>query len=216
MNRSKFIVTGTDTDVGKTIVSAMLVQALQAVYYKPVQAGLEDGTDTEVVRKLTQMPADHFLEEAYRLNTPASPHLSAQIDGIHIDYGRLTVLPAVTGPLIVEGAGGALVPITGKADELFIHLFQLWQLPVIVCARTTLGTINHSCLTAAALKQHRIPILGIIFVGDAHDSNESTICDIAGVKRLGRLPFLSQLGPNELQSAFEQNFDLNDFTQQDL
>ena len=211
MTASQFIVTGTDTGVGKTIVSAMLVQALQAVYYKPVQAGLDEETDTETVRRLTDLPDSHFLEEMYRLQTPASPHLSAEIDGIEIDFDRLKSVPEISHPLIIEGAGGALVPLTGRRGQLFADLFRVWRRPVIVCARTTLGTINHTLTTVLTLEHYEVPVHGIVFVGDAHRSNESAITHLSGVRRLGRLPRLPVLTSESLKLAFEEYFSPDQF-----
>ena len=136
-----FLVTGTDTGIGKTVVSAMLVRALNASYFKPVQAGLDEPTDTDAVRDLSAMPNDRFFPECYRLKEPASPHLSAAMEGIEIDIDRLQ-LPRSEHPLIVEGAGGVMVPLTNSV--LFIDVFAKWQLPTILCARTSLGTINHT------------------------------------------------------------------------
>lgn len=211
MNTQRFVITGTDTGVGKTIVSALLVQALKASYYKPVQAGLDEETDTETVRRLTLLPKRHFLSEAYRLNTPASPHLSADIDGVEINFDKLKGCPQVPGSLIIEGAGGALVPLTGQKGELFVDLFAAWQLPAIICARTTLGTINHTLMTIESLKRHSVPIHGIVFVGNAHESNESIISALSDVRRLGRLPLLNPLTSQSLQAAFRAHFHPEDF-----
>ena len=206
---TRFIVTGTDTGVGKTVVAAMLTQALDAGYFKPVQSGLEGETDTEAVRRLTGLADGHFLPEVYRLRTPASPHLSAEIDGVAINTGRLT--PPDTGrPLIVEGAGGLLVPLTRRT--LFIDAFAAWTLPVILCARTALGGINHALLSIEALKARAIPIHGIVFVGDENADTQRTIAEMSGVRRLGRLPWLPHLDSATLAQAFRQHFRLSDFT----
>ena len=121
----RFLVTGTDTGIGKTVVSAMLVRALNASYFKPVQAGLDEPTDTDAVRDLSAMPDDQFFPECYRLQEPASPHLSASMEGIEIDIDLLQ-LPESEHPLIVEGAGGVMVPLTNSV--LFIEMFAMWQL----------------------------------------------------------------------------------------
>ncbi len=203
-----FLVTGTDTGIGKTVVSAMLVRALNASYFKPVQAGLDEPTDTDAVRDLSAMQNDRFFPECYRLKEPASPHLSAAMEGIEIDIDRLQ-LPKSEHPLIVEGAGGVMVPLTNSV--LFIEVFAKWQLPAILCARTSLGTINHTLLSLAALRDWNVPIHGVIFVGDAHEENESIIPRYGNVKHLGRVPFLNPLNQNSLSRAFEKNFNLNDF-----
>ena len=239
----RFIVTGTDTGIGKTIFSAALAGALGIPYWKPIQSGLEDETDSETVQKLlparsvgretaaegggggaatsrkgpSVSPSDCHLPiasrqggvihpEAYRLVTPASPHIAAEIDGVTIDAHALTPPP---GDLLVEGAGGALVPVTRTL--LYADLFARWQIPVMVCARTALGTINHSLLTIEALRARSVPIHGIAFIGDAVEDSEATICEIAKVRRLGRLPIVDPLTSETLAKAFAENFDVADF-----
>lgn len=147
-----------------------------------------------------------ILPEAYRLKTPASPHLAAEIDGVTIDPDRLTPPP---GGLLIEGAGGALVPVTRSL--LFADLFARWQIPVIVCARTALGTINHSLLTIEALRARGVPIHGLAFLGDAVADSEAIIAEIGGVRRLGRLPIIAPLTSENLAAAFAANFDNADF-----
>ncbi len=203
-----FIITGTDTDVGKTIFAAGLVGALRGYYWKPVQAGLADGSDAQTVARLSGLPPTHILPEAYRLTTACSPHRAATIDGVVIDPARLA-LPKVSGPLIVEGAGGALVPLS--PDLLHADLFAGWQKPVIIVARTALGTINHSLLTIEALRARKVPIHGIAFIGEPHQDSEEVIIRISAVRRLGRLPHLPQLNAETLGAAFSANFDLGDF-----
>ena len=202
-----FLVTGTDTGIGKTVVSAMLVRALNASYFKPVQAGLDEPTDMDAVN-LSEMANDRFFPECYRLKEPASPHLSAAMEGIEIDIDRLQ-LPKSENPLIVEGAGGVMVPLTNSV--LFIEVFAKWQLPTILCARTSLGTINHTLLSLAALRDWKVPIHGVIFVGDAHEENEFIIPRFGSVKHLGRVPFLNPLDQNSLSRVFEENFKQIDF-----
>jgi len=194
-----FIVTGTDTDIGKTVFAAGLAGALGAHYWKPVQAGVDPEGDKERVAALSGLPPSHILPEAYRLTTPASPHLAARIDGIAITAERLA-LPKVDGPLVVEGAGGLMVPVSESL--LMIDLFALWGLPVILCARTGLGTINHSLLSIEALRTRAIPIAGIAFIGDAHAENERIIPLLGKVRSLGRLPYIDPLDAGTLKTAF--------------
>ncbi|MCC6940487.1 MAG: ATP-dependent dethiobiotin synthetase BioD [Novosphingobium sp.] len=205
---SAFVVTGTDTGIGKTIFAAALTGALQAHYWKPVQAGLDDGADRDHVAQLSGVPTSHILPEAYRLNTPCSPHRAAEIDGVTIGLARLA-LPDVR-PLVIEGAGGALVPVTRSTT--YADVFAMWNLPVIIVARTALGTINHSLLTIEALRARNVPIHGVAFVGDGVEDSEATICAMGGVKRLGRLPMLDRLNPQSLAIAFAQGFRIADFT----
>ena len=208
MRGNTIVVTGTDTDVGKTVFSAALADALGAQYWKPVQAGLDPSSDAASVTVLSDLPPERILPEAYRLNTPCSPHRAAEIDGVTIESDRLAI-PQIAGPLVVEGAGGVLVPVT--RDLLFADLFARWACPVVLVARTALGTINHSLLSIEALRGRGVPILGIAFVGDAQDDSEATIAQIGGVKRLGRLPLLDPLNAATLAAAFAAAFDLDDF-----
>ena len=199
------IVTGTDTGIGKTVFAAGLAGALGAAYWKPVQAGLAEETDSEAVARLT--PGVHIHGEAYRLNTPASPHLAASLDGVTITPERLT-LPSGAGSLVIEGAGGALVPLSETL--LYADMFARWALPVVVVAATRLGTINHSLLTIDALRARGCPIAGIAFIGDAHAENERIIPMISGVRCLGRLPHLAPLDAASLAAAMAQHFDLKE------
>jgi dethiobiotin synthetase len=205
---ARIIVAGTDTGIGKTIFSAALVGTLDGIYWKPIQAGLDEETDRDTVLRLSGLPAARLLAEAYRLKTPASPHLAAEIDGIAIDPAALK-LPQTDRPLVVEGAGGLMVPLT--RDITYLDVIAAWQAPVVLCARTTLGTINHSLLSIAALRARGVALLGIAFVGDANDESERIITEMGGVHRLGRLPILSTLTPESLRAAFSQHFVAGDF-----
>jgi dethiobiotin synthetase len=206
---SGFFITGTDTDVGKTVLAAALVGAIGGCYWKPVQCGLEPETDSETVSRLAGLPADRVLPEVYLFRMPASPHIAAAAEGIEIDPERLT-LPRSDRPLVVEGAGGLMVPLT--RSMLVIDLIARLRLPVILCARTRLGTINHSLLSIEALRRRNLPIQGIAFIGDEERGAEDTIIAIGGVRRLGRLPVLAELSTHALQQAFAQHFRREDFT----
>lgn len=202
------VVTGTDTGIGKTVFSAALAGALGAHYWKPVQSGLEDETDSRFVRRMAGLPEDKILPERYRLNTPVSPHHAARIDGVEIDPNALA-LPGLGGPLIVEGAGGLLVPITETMT--YADVFAQWRRPTVLCARTKLGTINHTLLSLEAMRARAIPILGIAFIGEAMPETQRIIGVMGGVSILGRLPVLAELTPEALASAFDENFRLADF-----
>ena len=202
---TRFLVTGTDTDIGKTVFAAGLAGALGAYYWKPVQAGVDPEGDKETVARLGGIPKTHILPEAYRLRTPASPHLAARIDGVEVHLDSLA-LPQVDGPLVVEGAGGVLVPVSETL--LMADLFAYWQLPVILCARTALGTINHSLLSIEALRSRGVPLAGIAFIGDPHEENERIIPQLAKVPSLGRLPRLDPLNAASLKAAFAENIRL--------
>jgi len=203
-----FIVSGTDTNVGKTVFSAGLAGALGAFYWKPIQSGVAPEGDKETVMRLSGLPADHILPERYRLNAPLSPHRSAELDGIVIQPAML-VPPDVLGPLVIEGAGGLMVPIT--RTFLQIDLYQKWQLPVVLVTRTTLGTINHTLLSIAAMRSRGIPIHGIAFVGEDNSDNIRTIGEMGDVRVLGRLPHLPQLNAHTLRDAFTTHFREEDF-----
>lgn len=208
---STIVVTGTDTGVGKTVFAAALTGALGARYWKPVQAGPDEyeGTDALRVARLAGVAPHRVHPEAYHLATPCSPHRAAEIDGVTIDPARLA-LPAGDGALVVEGAGGALVPLTRSwryADQ-----FAVWQAPVVIVARTALGTINHTLLTIEALRARRVPVLGVAFVGDPAEDSEATICMMGEIRRLGRLPLLPDLTAETLAAAFAASFQLEDFS----
>lgn len=202
-----FIITGTDTDVGKTIFAAALTHALEGVYWKPLQSGTVDGTDRARVEVLLAGKGC-TLPETYLFKEPLSPHRAAEIDGVSIDLNTL-VPPSVDLPLIIEGAGGLCVPVT--RELLYIDLFKKWKLPVVLCARTRLGTINHTLLSVEALRQRGIPLHGIVFIGEEMPDTQHTIADFTGAKILGRLPFIENLDAPKLHSAFARHFKRSDF-----
>ncbi|XHE15789.1 dethiobiotin synthase [Agrobacterium deltaense] len=204
----RFVVSGTDTGIGKTVFSAALTHALKAYYWKPVQSGLDEETDSEVVERLGGVSRARILPEAYRLKMPASPHLSARLENVTIDPERL-IPPETGGPLVIEGAGGLLVPLTDKL--LFADIFARWRIPLILCARTSLGTINHTLLSLEALRQRAIPVHGVVFIGDENRENQRIIADIGGVRSLGRMPRLPEMSAKTLHQTFAQQFDLADF-----
>jgi dethiobiotin synthetase len=200
----RVVVTGTDTGIGKTVFSAALTNALDGCYWKPVQSGLAEETDSETVHRLGQIPLERILPEAWRLKTPVSPHLSAEIDGVTISPMALQP-PSTNLPLIIEGAGGLLVPLT--RHETFADVFSRWQIPAILCARTGLGTINHTFLSLEAMRQRLIPILGVAFIGDEYSDTQKTIQEMGHVRVLGRLPHLNPLSPDALRQAMREQFD---------
>jgi dethiobiotin synthetase len=204
----RLIVTGTDTGIGKTVFAAGLAGALDGAYWKPIQAGLEEETDRATVLRLSGLSPDRMLPEAYRLRTPSSPHLAAECDGIVIDLEAL-VLPAIDRPLVVEGAGGLLVPLTREVT--YIDVMVRWQAPVVLCARTTLGTINHSLLSIGALRARKVPIVGIAFIGDENQESERIITEMGQLRHLGRLPYLEPLTGPSLRAAFAEHFRIEDF-----
>jgi dethiobiotin synthetase len=207
---TSFILSGTDTGIGKTVASAMLVQALGYNYWKPLQSGIEEGgVDTRRVQKMTDLPDERFLPESYVFSEPLSPHRAAELDGVLVDMNKLSAPPESENPLIIEGAGGLMVPIT--RDNLLINQFKKWNLPIILCARTGLGTINHTLLSLEALWARDIKVQGLIFIGEPNDDNVQTIADFSGAKVLGHIPMLETLDSASLQYCFERNFRRKDF-----
>ncbi|QHP67901.1 ATP-dependent dethiobiotin synthetase BioD [Bradyrhizobium sp. LCT2] len=205
----RIVVTGTDTGIGKTVFSAGLAHLLGANYWKPIQAGLEGETDTQLVVRLGGLSSDRVIPELYRLRTPSSPHHSAELDEKRIDVDSLHLPDTGERPLVIEGVGGLMVPLT--RGVLLIEVFERWQLPVVLCARTALGTINHSLLSVEALRKRHISILGVAFIGERNPETESAICDIGRVRWLGRLPWLSPLTPETLHAVFKDAFVRNNF-----
>lgn len=204
----RFVVTGTGTGVGKTVFAAALTAALDGDYWKPVQAGLDEATDSQHVRVLAGLAPSRIHREAYRLAAPASPHLAAELDGIAIEPERL-VPPATERALVIEGAGGVLVPLT--REVLFADVFARWEFPVILVASTALGTINHTLLSLEALRARGVPVHGVAFTGDANEATETIIAERGQVRRLGRLAWVTELTQQALADAFSAGFSVEDF-----
>lgn len=189
----KIFVTGTGTDVGKTIVSAWLCWHFRADYWKPVQAGLLPCTDSETVAKLS---GAYCHPEIYRLPLPASPHQAAAQEGVTIALPRLIAPQAEN--LVVEGAGGILVPL--NLQDRMIDLMAQLSLPVLLVAHSGLGTINHTCLSVEALRARDLRLLGVILSGAPHPENRAAIEHYGQVPVLAELPPLAPLSPQTLRS----------------
>ena len=159
----KFIICGTDTDIGKTLISSFFVKGLNSFYWKPIQSGIESQTDSQTVEKLAQVSKEKIIKEAYVFTKPLSPHWAAEIDQKTINFDTLR-LPKVKGSLIVETAGGLMVPIT--RNFLQIDQIKQWNLPVILVCKSSLGTLNHTLLSIEALKRRNIEILGLVVNGE--------------------------------------------------
>lgn len=201
---ARYVVTGTGTEIGKTILAAGLCALTGAPYWKPIQTGTEDGTsDSQTVTALTGV-ATH--PPAYTLPAPLSPHRAAELAGVTIDPARL-VPP--DGPLIAEGAGGVLVPVT--RGLLSADLFAQWGLPVVLACTTGLGTISHSLTAIEALRARGCRLHGLAFVGEDNTDNIATIAAFSGARILGRLPRLDPLTPNTLAAAMRAAFTAEDF-----
>lgn len=198
-------ISGTDTDVGKTVVSALVTLGLGARYWKPVQSGIVDGWDRERVQAWTGLPTDHFLPETYALREPLSPHAAAAIDGVTIDLDAFEPPPADGRPLVVEGAGGLLVPLNDKA--LVIDLIARLGLPVLLVVRSGLGTINHTLLSLEALRSRQLPILGVVINGPRNPGNRAAIETYGRVPVLAELEPLPTLDPETLRLAWQHCFE---------
>lgn len=198
---SRLFVTGTDTNVGKTVVSAILTKGLDAFYWKPVQSGIADGTDSVWLQQSTGCDNFRIYPERYRLNEPLSPHAAARIDGVEIELTDFSLPGNENDSLIVEGAGGTLVPLNDNA--LMIDLMQHLALPVLVVARSGLGTINHTLLTLRQLRAQSIPVCGVVMNGPKNESNRQAIEHYGQVAVIAEIEYLSSFTPATLQGAFD-------------
>jgi dethiobiotin synthase len=197
-------VTGTDTGVGKTLLCALLVAALNRKYWKPIQTGFDEGTDRETVKRWAGIADDRTYEESYVFSPPVSPHLAATQEGITIDLQKVQ-RPASKDPLIIEGAGGVFVPIND--DAFMLDLMRKLQAPVVIAARSTLGTINHTLLTLFAIRSKQVPLLGVVTVGHENVENRRAIERYGNVAVVGSIPWLETIDRKVLLSVFGQHFD---------
>jgi dethiobiotin synthetase len=194
------VVAGIGTGVGKTIISAILVEALQADYWKPIQAGDLENSDTNTVQKLVSSEKSVFHPEAFRLKNPMSPHAAAKLDLVEIRSNDLP-LPKTGNILIIELAGGLMVPI--NSEELNIDLLKKWNAPVILVSKNYLGSINHTLLSLELLKNNHIPVLGIIFNGEGNISTEEFILHYSKANCIGRIEDLVELNKISIRLAAE-------------
>ncbi len=184
-------VTGTDTDVGKTVTCACLVRAWDAAYWKPVQTGLaSDAGDTATVSRLAELPPDCVYAPAFTFQAPLSPHAAAAAEGASIAFETIAP-PAVSRPLVVEGAGGLMVPLDGS--HLMIDLVARLGLPAILVARSTLGTINHTLLSLEALRARGLAVAGVILNGPENPGNRDAIERYGKIRVLAELPRVEPL-----------------------
>jgi dethiobiotin synthetase len=207
---SRFFVTGTDTGVGKTVVSALLCAAFDAIYWKPIQTGTREGTDRATVMRLAELPRARTVAEAYRFAPPVSPHLAARRAGVHIDLRKIK-MPRIAARenLIAEGAGGALVPINDT--QLMTDLMRHLGLPVLLVARTTLGTINHTLLSLAALRAARLDVRGVVMAGKPNRDNRAAIERYGSVEVVGVVPWLARINRGAFLRVFREYFDAKAF-----
>jgi dethiobiotin synthetase len=202
----KIFITGISTDVGKTIASAIITEALEADYWKPIQAGDLENSDSHTIKALISNPKTKIFENSYALQTPASPHLAAARDGILIDMKNI-VEPKTKNHLVIEGAGGIFVPLNG--DATVADLIKK-DYKVVIVSKHYLGSINHTLLTIEALKNRKINVDGIIFNGEENPSTEEIILSKTGIKYIGRIdpePYFDKNVIAEYADRFRENLN---------
>jgi dethiobiotin synthetase len=199
--KHQYIIAGISTEIGKTFISSILTEALEADYWKPVQSGALDFTDTDTVKSLISNTKTFFHPEAYRLNEPMSPHAAAAIDGIEIKLSNF-VLPVTKSNLIVELAGGLMVPFNDR--ETNVDLIKKLNLPVILVSRNYLGSINHTLLSVEILKMNNIEVKGLIFNGKQNESSEDFILNYTKLECLGRVNFEENIDKSVVKKYAEQ------------
>jgi dethiobiotin synthetase len=192
----RIVIAGIGTEIGKTFISSVIVEALQADYWKPVQAGSLDQTDTDFVRLHTSNSFSVFHPEGYRLTAPMSPHAAAAAEGININLGALS-LPATQNHLVIELAGGIMVPLNNR--QLNIDLLEQWQLPVILVSQNYLGSINHTLLSLEVLEQRKINVAGLIFNGPGNSASEDFIMQYSGLACLAKINFQQEVSQKTIR-----------------
>ena len=197
----RIIICGTDTDVGKTIVSSFFVQGLKGVYWKPIQSGTEEGTDTETVCKLLNLKSDRHLSERYKFKAPVSPHWAAEKESSFIEPKNLDI-PDINKLIIIETAGGLMVPL--NRNWLQIDQLKVWGAPIILVARTGLGTLNHTLLSLEALKNRNLNVLGIVLNGPPHNDNPKTLEQFGDTKILASLPIFEEVSAEKLSQEWNK------------
>jgi len=197
----KFIICGTDTDIGKTLISSFFVRGLNSFYWKPIQSGIELQTDSQTVKTLAKVSKDKIIKEAYVFTKPLSPHWAAEIDKKTINFDMLR-LPKVNGPMIVETAGGLMVPLT--RNFLQIDQIKKWNLPVILVCKSSLGTLNHTLLSIEALKRRNIEILGLVVNGEKHLDNPKTLVEFSGIPLITEFPHITKIDSNNFDILWKE------------
>ena len=200
-NQFQFVICGTDTDIGKTLISSFFVKGLNSFYWKPIQSGIDSETDSQVVERLSRVNKGKIINEAYIFTRPVSPHWAAEIDQKVINF-QLLNLPYVDGPLIVETAGGLMVPIT--RNYLQIDLIKKWDLPVVLICKSALGTLNHTLLSIEALEKRNIKILGLVINGQKHLDNPKTLAELSGLPIIAEFPYMQKISSNNLDILWEE------------
>jgi dethiobiotin synthase len=203
--KESLFVTGTDTNVGKTLLSALLVAALDGIYWKPIQTGAREGSDRQTVIRLAEIPEAQTIPESYCFDPPVSPHLAAEANGVKIDLARIQPPGNVSRPIIAEGAGGILVPVNDS--EFMLDLAWRLGFPVLIAARAELGTINHTLLTVRALRYMKMCVKGVVMIGQRNRDNERSVEHFAAVPVVGSIPWLDTIDRETLLSVFRSSFD---------
>ena len=197
----RIIICGTDTDVGKTIVSSFFVQGLKSIYWKPIQSGTEESTDTQTVCKLLDLAPNRYLPERYKFKAPVSPHWAAEKESRFIEPKNLH-LPNLDKSIVIETAGGLMVPL--NRNWLQIDQIKVWGSPIVLVARTGLGTLNHTLLSLEALRNRNINVLGIVLNGPPHNDNPKTIEQFGDTKILANLPIFEEVSAQILLKEWDK------------
>ncbi len=197
----QFVICGTDTDIGKTLISAFFVRGLNSFYWKPIQSGIEPQTDSQTIERLSRVDKEKIINEAYVFTKPLSPHWAAEIDKKTVNF-KLLKLPKINGSLIVETAGGLMVPIT--RNFLQIDQIKKWDLPVILVCKSSLGTLNHTLLSIEALQKRNINILGLVVNGEKHLDNPKTLVECSGLPIIAEFPYIQKLGSTNLDILWKE------------
>ena len=197
----RIIICGTDTDVGKTIVSSFFVQGLKGIYWKPIQSGTEEGTDTKTVCNLLNLEPNRYISERYKFKAPVSPHWAAEQESGFIEPSNLK-LPDLDELIIIETAGGLMVPL--NRDWLQIDQLKVWGAPIILVARTGLGTLNHTLLSLEALRHRNLDVLGIVLNGPQHKDNPKTLEQFGDTKILASLPIFDEVNAKVLSQEWNK------------
>jgi dethiobiotin synthase len=199
-----FFITGTDTNVGKTVLSALLCASLPARYWKPVQTGAVEGTDRQQVIAWAGIDEEQAFNETYLFDDPVSPHLAAERAGKEIHLDAIALPCSDSLPLVVEGAGGVLAPI--NSHQFIADLIAHFQLPVLLAARSTLGTINHTLMSLQALRAYEIEVRGVVLIGPENPENRSAIEHFGKIQVIGQIPILKTIDRYSLRQVFTENF----------
>ena len=197
----RIIICGTDTDVGKTIISSFFVQGLKGIYWKPIQSGTEEGTDTKTVCNLLNLEPNRYLSERYKFKAPVSPHWAAEKESSFIEPKNLDI-PDINKLIIIETAGGLMVPL--NRNWLQIDQLKVWGAPIILVARTGLGTLNHTLLSLEALKNRNLNVLGIVLNGPPHNDNPKTLEQFGDTKILASLPIFEEVSAEKLSQEWNK------------